>query len=147
MTDAADDPTLTPAPAPRTGPWAFATIIRLVTVVVIFVVFSLFYGYATWAGWGNFLGIQNQRLQLGLNLTPLGWFVIIADVAIPALAFIAIFLSFFIHATLAVRHVRPIRVGLWFGLLLIGVLLVAVINLDLVLGVPQTAMFDIGSAG
>ncbi len=131
----------------RSGPWAFNTIARLVVTVVFFVLFGLVYAYNTWAGWGNFLGIQNQRLQLGLNLTGLGWFVIIADVVIPALVYIGIFLAFFIHAVLAVRNVRPMRVWLWLWLLVIGLVVVAVVNLDLVLGVSQYAIFDTTSAG
>jgi hypothetical protein len=97
--------------------------------------FGLFFAWNVWAGIGNFLGIQNQRLQLGLQLTGLGWFVIILDVLAPILLFVA-----------AVLVARKASRWAFAGVLLVALLLVAVINLDLVLGVPVTAMFATGTA-
>lgn len=99
-------------------------------------VFGLFFAWDVWAGVGNFLGIQNQRLQLGLALTPLGWFVIILDVLAPILFFVA-----------AVVFARKKSRWMFAGVLTLALLLVAVVNLDLVLGVPVTAMFAAGAAG
>ena len=99
-------------------------------------VFGLFFAWNVWAGVGNFLGIQNQRLQLGLALTPLGWFVIILDVLAPILFFVA-----------AVVFARKKSRWMFAGVLALALLLVAVVNLDLVLGVPVTAMFATGAAG
>lgn len=99
-------------------------------------VFGLFFAWNVWAGIGNFLGIQNQRLQLGLELTVLGWFVIILDVLAPILLF----------AT-AVLVARKKSRWMFAGVLLLALLLTAVINLDLTLGVPVTAMFAPGAAG
>jgi len=99
-------------------------------------VFGLFFAWNVWAGVGNFLGIQNQRLQLGLELTALGWFVIILDVLAPVLLFVA-----------AILVARKQSRWMFAGVLLLALLLTAVINLDLVLGVPVTAMFAAGAAG
>ncbi len=99
-------------------------------------VFGLFFAWNVWAGVGNFLGIQNQRLQLGLALTPLGWFVIILDVFAPVLLFVA-----------AILFARSKSRWMFTGVLLLALLISAVVNLDLVLGVSQLAMFDTGSAG
>lgn len=99
-------------------------------------VFGLFFAWNVWAGVGNFLGIQNQRLQLGLALTPLGWFVIILDVLAPILFFVA-----------AVVFARNKSRWMFAGVLALALLLVAVVNLDLVLGVPVTAMFAASAAG
>lgn len=99
-------------------------------------VFGLFFAWNVWAGVGNFLGIQNQRLQLGLELTPVGWIVIFADVLVPIVVF-----------ALAVILARRKTRWVFTGALALGLLLVAVINLDLVLGVPVTAMFAPGAAG
>lgn len=98
-------------------------------------IFGLFFAWNVWAGIGNFLGIQNQRLQLGLNLTALGWFVIILDVFAPVVLFVV-----------AIVVGRKRSRWMFAGILLLALLLVAVINLDLVLGVPVTAMFDTGAA-
>jgi hypothetical protein len=97
--------------------------------------FGLFFAWNVWAGIGNFLGIQNQRLQLGLELTALGWFVIILDVVAPILMFVA-----------AVLIARRASRWAFAGVLLVALLVVAVVNLDLVLGVPVTAMFAPGAA-
>ena len=97
--------------------------------------FGLFFAWNVWAGIGNFLGIQNQRLQLGLELTALGWFVIVLDVIAPILLFVT--------ALLVARRARRWAFA---GVLFLALLLVAVINLDLVLGVPVTAMFATGAA-
>ena len=99
-------------------------------------IFGLFFAWNVWAGIGNFLGIQNQRLQLGLNLTALGWFVIILDVFAPVLLFVA-----------AIIFARKKSRWMFAGTLLLALLISAVVNLDLVLGVSQLAMFDTGSAG
>ena len=98
-------------------------------------IFGLFFAWNVWAGIGNFLGIQNQRLQLGLNLTALGWFVIILDVFAPVVLFV-------------VAIVVGLKRSKWMfaGILLLALLIVAIVNLDLVLGVPVTAMFDTGAA-
>ncbi|MEN9751163.1 MAG: hypothetical protein RLZZ600_210 [Actinomycetota bacterium] len=97
--------------------------------------FGLFFAWNVWAGIGNFLGIQNQRLQLGLDLTVLGWFVILLDVFAPILLFVA-----------AILVGRKLSRWAFAGVLLLALLLVAVINLDLVLGVPVSAMFATGAA-
>jgi hypothetical protein len=97
---------------------------------------GLFFAWDVWAGVGNFLGIQNQRLQLGLALTPLGWLVIILDVLVP--------IVFFIAALLLGRKKSR---WMFAGVLLVALLVTAVVNLDLVLGVPVTAMFAAGAAG
>jgi hypothetical protein len=98
--------------------------------------FGLLFAWFVWAGVGNFLGIQNQRFQLGLQLTAVGWIVIFLDVLAPIILFVA---------ALLVARKAPIR--RFAGTLLVALLLTAVINLDLVLGVPVTAIFATGTAG
>jgi hypothetical protein len=99
-------------------------------------VFGLFFAWNVWAGIGNFLGILNQSFQLGLGLTTLGWFVIFLDVLAPIILFVA-----------AVLFARRKTRWMFTGCLALALLISAVVNLDLVLGVSQTAIFSTGVAG
>jgi len=101
-------------------------IVRIVTLVVSL----LLYGYATWSGVGNFLGVQNQRLQLGLDLTPVGWASTLTLVLLPALLFVAC-----IVITLRMRVSHTVFT---FAL---GFAIVSVVTLDIVLALPLTAIF------
>ena len=99
---------------------------RIVTLVVSF----LLYGYATWSGVGNFLGVQNQSLRLGLDLTPVGWASTIALVLLPVLLFVA--------GIVITRRMRVSHTVFTFAL---GYAIVSVVTLNIVLALPQTAIY------
>jgi hypothetical protein len=99
---------------------------RIITLVVAL----LLYGYATWSGVGNFLGVQNQRLQLGLDLTVVGWASIITLVVLPVLLCAA--------CAVITRRMRMSRTVFTFAL---GFAIVSVVTLDIVLALPQTSIF------
>lgn len=99
---------------------------RIVTLLVALLLF----GYATWSGIGNFLGVQNQRLQLGLDLTPLGWASTLTLVLLPVLLFVV--------CIIVTRRMRVTHTVFTFAL---GYVIVSVVSLDIVLALPQTAIF------
>jgi uncharacterized membrane protein len=121
--------------------------VRILVNVSLFAVFGLFFAYDVWEGIGNFLGVENQAVQLGLGITTLGWVIMYANVFLPAVVWIAL------ATTLIVVVVRRMRAGaiipVWrFAVLLtLGLLITAAISADLVLGVPAGAIFDTGTAG
>jgi len=98
--------------------------------IVTWAVALLLYGYATWSGVGNFLGVQNQSLQLGLDLTPLGWASTLTLVLLPALLFFA--------CIVVTRRMRVSHTVYTFAL---GFAVVSVVTLDIVLALPLTAIF------
>jgi hypothetical protein len=118
--------TVQPRPVPGGVPLALWLTARIVTLLVAFLLF----GYATWSGIGNFLGVQNQRLQLGLDLTPLGWASTITLVLLPVLLFAA--------CIIVTRRMRVSHTVFTFAL---GYVIVSVVSLDIVLALPQTAIF------
>lgn len=106
---------------------------RIVTGrIVTWAVSLLLYGYATWSGVGNFLGVQNQSLQLGLGLTPVGWAATLTLVLLPVLLFVA--------GIVLTRRMRVSHTVFTFAL---GFAIVSVVNLDIVLALPQTAIYAI----
>ncbi len=113
-------------PVPGGGPLATWLIGRIVTLVVAL----LLYGYATWSGIGNFLGVQNQRLQLGLDLSVIGWASTITLVVLPVLLFAA--------GIVITRRMRVSHTVFTFAL---GFAIVSVVNLDIVLALPLTSIF------
>ena len=113
-------------PVPGGGPLATWLIGRIVTLVVAL----LLYLYATWSGIGNFLGVQNQRLQLGLELSVVGWASTITLVVLPVLLFAA--------GIVITRRMRVRHTVFTFAL---GFALVSVVNLDIVLALPLTSIF------
>ena len=118
--------TVQPRPVPGGVPLALWLTARIVTLVLAFLLF----GYATWSGIGNFLGVQNQRLQLGLDLTPLGWGSTLTLVLLPVLLFVV--------CIIVTRRMRVTHTVFTFAL---GYVIVSVVSLDIVLALPQTAIF------
>ncbi|MCF8541071.1 MAG: hypothetical protein K9H50_04845 [Aurantimicrobium sp.] len=98
--------------------------------IVTWTVALLLYGYATWSGIGNFVGVQNQGLQLGLDLTPLGWASTLTLVLLPALLFVA--------GIVITRRMRLSHTVYTFAL---GFAIVSVVTLDIVLALPATAIY------
>jgi hypothetical protein len=76
------------------------------------------------------LGVQNQRLQLGLDLTPLGWASTLTLVLLPVLLFAA--------CIIITRRLRVSHTVFAFAL---GYAVVSVVSLDIALALPQTAIF------
>jgi hypothetical protein len=113
-------------PVPGGAPLAVWLIARIATLVVSF----LLYGYATWSGVGNFLGVQNQSLRLGLDLTPVGWASTIALVLLPVLLFVA--------GIVITRRMRVSHTVFTFAL---GYAILSVVTLNIVLALPQTAIY------
>ena len=118
--------TVQPRPVPGGVPLVLWLTSRIVTLLVAFLLF----GYATWSGIGNFLGVQNQRLQLGLDLTPLGWVSTLTLVLLPVLLFVV--------CIIVTRRMRVSHTVFTFAL---GYVIVSVVSLDIVLALPQTAIF------
>jgi hypothetical protein len=112
--------------APGGGPMALWLVGRIVIVVVGF----FFCGYGAWSGFGNFIGVQNERLQLGLDLTVLGWASTVTLVVLPVAIFIA--------CLIITRRMRLPQMAFTFAL---AITLMSVITLDIVLALPQTAIF------
>jgi hypothetical protein len=100
--------------------------------IVTSAVSLLLYGYATWSGVGNFLGVQNQSLQLGLGLTPVGWAATLTLVLLPVLLFVA--------GLVITRRMRVRHTVFTFAL---GFAIVSVVTLDIVLALPQAAIYAI----
>lgn len=98
--------------------------------IVTWAVSLALYGYATWAGFSNFVGVQNQSLQLGLSLTPVGWGATLTLVLLPILLFVA--------GIVITRRMRVSHTVFTFGL---GFAIVSVVTLDIVLALPQTAIY------
>lgn len=107
-----------------------------ITRILIIVIAGLLLAYDVWEGFGNFTGIQQQRLQLGLNLTAIGWASTALLIFMPVLLFIG--------TIILTRKMRLTLLALSFGL---AVAVSALISLDIVLAVPVTAIFDAGAAG
>ena len=107
-----------------------------ITRILIIVIAGLLLAYDVWEGFGNFTGIQQQRLQLGLNLTLLGWLSTALLIFLPVVLFVV--------TIIVTRTMRLPLLALSFGL---TVAVSALISLDIVLAVPVTAIFDAGSAG
>jgi len=118
--------TVQPRPVPGGVTLALWLSSRIVTLLIAFLLF----GYATWSGIGNFLGVQNQRLQLGLDLTPLGWASTLTLVLLPVLLFVV--------CIIVTRRMRVSHTVFTFAL---GYAIVSVVSLDVVLALPQTAIF------
>ena len=118
--------TTTQRPVPRGARLSVWLTGRIVTLVMSF----LLYGYATWSGVGNFLGVQNQSLRLGLDLTPVGWASTIALVLLPVLLFVA--------GIVITRRMRVSHTVFTFAL---GYAIVSVVTLNIVLALPQTAIY------
>ena len=111
---------------PGGGPLATWLIGRIVTLVAAL----LLYGYATWSGIGNFLGVQNQRLQLGLDLSVVGWASTITLVVLPVLLF-----------AVGIVITRRMRVSHTVFTFALGFAIISVVNLDIVLALPLTSIF------
>jgi len=122
-------------------------VLRITVGVALFAVFGLFFAYDVWEGIGNFIGLENQAGQLHLGITGLGWFVMYADVFLPALVWLGLVLTFAIVVVRRVRAGLPVPIWRFAVLLTIGLVLTAVLTADFVLGVPVTVIFDTGSAG
>ena len=113
-------------PVPGGAPLAVWLITRIVTIVVSFLLF----GYAAWSGVGNFLGVQNQSLQLGLGLTPVGWVATLTLVVLPVILFAA-----------CIVITRRMRVSHTVFTFAVGFAIVSVVTLNIVLALPQTAIY------
>jgi hypothetical protein len=85
---------------------------------------------ATWSGVGNFLGVQNQSLQLGLGLTAVGWAATLTLVLLPVLLFVT--------GIVITRRLRVSHTVFTFAL---GYALDSVVTLNIVLALPQTAIY------
>ncbi len=105
--------------------------------LVIVVVALLLSIYGVWAGVGNFLGVQNQSLQLGLDLTVVGWASIITLVMLPAVMFLV---CVAVIIVIAIRT-RALRVRAALFVFALGFAIVSVVTLDIVLALPQTAIY------
>ena len=116
----------TKRPVPGGAPLAVWLIARIVTIVVSFLLF----GYAAWSGVGNFLGVQNQSLQLGLGLTPVGWVATLTLVVLPVILFAA-----------CIVITRRMRVSHTVFTFAVGFAIVSVVTLNIVLALPQTAIY------
>jgi hypothetical protein len=103
-------------------------------VVVVALLLSI---YGVWSGVGNFLGVQNQRLQLGLDLSVVGWASIITLVVLPAVVFL---LCAAVIIVVAIRA-RALRVRATLFVFALGFAIVSVVSLDIVLALPLTAIF------
>ena len=101
-------------------------IARIVTIVAS----CLLFGYAAWSGVGNFLGVQNQSLRLGLDLTPVGWGATLTLVVLPVILFAA-----------CIVITRRMRVSHTVFTFAVGFAIVSVVTLNIVLALPQTAIY------
>lgn len=111
-------------------------IAQRITRILVIVIAGLLLAYDVWEGFGNFTGIQQQRLQLGLNLTAVGWASTALLIFLPVVLYVA--------TIIVTRKMTMPLLALSFGL---AVAVSALISLDIVLAVPVTAIFDAGSAG
>jgi hypothetical protein len=114
---------------------------------VLFAVFGLFFAYDVWEGIGNFLGVENQAVQLGLGITTLGWIIMYANVFLPALVWIGLSITLIVVVVRRLRRGETIPVWRFVVLLAVALVITAVISADFVLGVPAQAIFDTRSAG
>jgi hypothetical protein len=113
-------------PVPGGAPLAVWLIARIVTIVAS----CLLFGYAAWSGVGNFLGVQNQSLRLGLDLTPVGWGATLTLVVLPVILFAA-----------CIVITRRMRVSHTVFTFAVGFAIVSVVTLNIVLALPQTAIY------
>lgn len=120
---------------------------RILSNVALFAAFGLFFAYDVWEGIGNFLGVENQAVQLGLGITTLGWVIMYANVFLPALVWLVLAVALVVVVVRCVRAGEVIPVWRFAVLLTLGLLITAAISADFVLGVPAGAIFDTGSAG
>ena len=118
---------------PGGGSLAALLIGHIITIVVAL----LLCGYATWSGIGNFLGVQNQRLQLGLDLSVVGWASIITLVVLPGIMFFACVAVIILIAVSA----QKLRLRVTIYAFALGFAIVSVVNLDIVLALPLTSIF------
>jgi hypothetical protein len=98
--------------------------------IVAWAVSLLLFGYATWAGFQEFVGVLNQSLQLGLDLTPVGWAAIVTLVVLPVVLYAA--------GIVITRRMRVSHTVFTFAL---GYAIVSVVTLNIVLALPQTAIY------
>ena len=123
------------------------SLVRILVNVALLAVFGLFFAYDVWEGIGNFLGVENQAVQLGLGITPLGWVIMYANVFLPAVVWIALAITLIVVVVRRLRRGENIPVWRFAALLTVALVLTAVISADFVLGVPAQAIFDTRSAG
>lgn len=105
------------------GPWLIG---RIVVILVSFA----FFGHAVWAGVGNFLGVQNERFSFGLEVSTIGWIATGALIVLPVIVFIV-----------CIIVTRRMRLGTMIFAFAVGIALTSVVNLDVVLALPQTVIF------
>jgi hypothetical protein len=76
------------------------------------------------------LGVQNQSLQLGLGLTSVGWVATLTLVVLPVILFVA-----------CIVITRRMRVSHTVFTFAVGFAIVSVVTLNIVLALPQTAIY------
>lgn len=123
------------------------SLVRILANAALFAVFGLFFAYDVWEGIGNFLGVENQAVQLGLGITTLGWVIMYANVFLPALVWIGLAITLIVVVVRRLRRGEIIPVWRFAVLLTLALVIAAVISADFVLGVPAGAIFDTRSAG
>lgn len=94
---------------------------------VIVTVFALLFADDVWEALGNFIGINYQRLALGLDLTGWGWAFLLFGIFVPVILF---FLALFVTRKMPAWRSLPIFI--------VAVMISAVIALDITLAVPYT---------
>lgn len=123
------------------------TLSRILANIALFAVFGLLFAYDVWEGIGNFLGVENQAVQLGLGITTLGWIIMYANVFLPAVVWIVLAVALVVAIVRRIRAGAVVPVWRFAVLLALALVLTAVISADFVLGVPAQAIFDTRVAG
>jgi len=123
------------------------TLARILANIALFAVFGLLFAYDVWEGIGNFLGVENQAVQLGLGITTLGWVIMYANVFLPAVVWIVLAVALVVAIVRRIRAGAVVPVWRFAVLLALALVLTAVISADFVLGVPAQAIFDTRVAG
>ncbi len=118
--------TATPAPARRSF-WRFGQGSRTLGGWIVVVVGALLLADDVWEALGNFIGVNYQRLSLGLALTGWGWFFLTFAVLAPIILF---FLAMFIT--------RKMTAWRTLAIYLVTVMISAVIALDITLAAPYS---------
>lgn len=91
---------------------------------------ALLYVYLVVAAIGNLIGLGNMAALLGLELTPAGWLWLSFGIALPVVVF-----------AVALIIGRRRRAGSRLIVLAAGLALVAAVQLEVLILVPQTSFF------
>jgi hypothetical protein len=116
---------VTPPISPRRSFWRPGRGVRTIGGWIVVGLFALLFAHDVWEAIGNFVGINYQRLALGLELTGWGWIILLGGLLAPVVLFF-----------LALVVTRKMSAWRTLALFSVALFVSAVIALDITLAAP-----------